>query len=64
MDKGWFSTASFWHNSNSDSQPYYNWVNTGITGADDLELILPGTYSVGHGGEILPWPIDEERGKN
>ena len=63
-DKGWFSTSSFWHNSNSDSQPYYNWVNTGITGTDDLELILPGTYSIGHGGDILPWPIDEARGKN
>ena len=63
-DKGWFTTTSFWHNRNSDSQPYYNWVNTGITATEDLELIYPGTYSIGHGGEIIPWPMDAERGKN
>jgi len=63
-DKGWFTTASFWHNGNSGSQPYYNWVNTGITATNDLELIYPGTYSIGHGGEIIPWPMDEENGKN
>ena len=63
-DKGWFSLTSFWHNANSGSQPYYNWVNTGIKGSDDLELIYPGTYSIGHGGETIPWPIDVERGKN
>ena len=63
-DKGWFTTSSFWHNSNSGSQPYYNWVNTGIKATEDLELIYPGTYSIGHGGETIPWPMDEERGKN
>ena len=63
-DKGWFTTSSFWHNGNSGSQPYYNWVNTGIDATDDLELIYPGTYSIGHGGETIPWPMDEERGKN
>ena len=63
-DKGWLSLSSFWHNGNSDSQPYYNWVNTGIKGGDDLELIYPGTYSIGHGGETIPWPMDTERGKN
>ena len=62
-DKGWFTTSSFWHNANSDSQPYYNWVNTGIDATDDLELIYPGTYSIGHGGETIPWPYDETRGK-
>ena len=63
-DKGWFTTTSFWHNGNSGSQPYYNWVNTGITATKDLELIYPGTYSIGHGGETIPWLRDEVRGKN
>lgn len=63
-DKGWFTTTSFWHNSNSGSQPYYNWVNTGIKATEDLELIYPGTYSIGHGGDIIPWPMDQELGKN
>ena len=63
-DKGWFTTTSFWHNGNSGSQPYYNWVNTGITATNDLELIYPGMYSIGHGGETIPWPMDHQRGKN
>ena len=63
-DKGWFTTTSFWHNGNSGSQPYYNWFNTAVDATDDLEMIYPGTYSVGHGGEITPWPVDEKRGKN
>jgi len=53
-DKGWFTTSSFWHNGNSGSQPYYNWVNTGVDATDDLDLIYPGTYSIGHGGETIP----------
>jgi len=63
-DKGWFTTTSFWHNGNSSSQPYYNWVNTGVDATDDLEMIYPGAYSIGHGGETIPWPMDVERGKN
>lgn len=64
QDNGWFTTSSIWHNSNSASQPYYNWVNTGINATEDLELIYPGTYSIGHGGDIIPWPMDEVLGKN
>ena len=63
-DKGWFTTSSFWHNGSSNSQPYYNWVNTGIDTSNDMEMIYPGTYSIGHGGETIPWPMDETRGKN
>ena len=63
-DKGWFTTNSFWHNGNSGSQPYYNWVNTGVTAGKDLDLIYPGTYYIGHGGEATPWPMDDERGKD
>jgi len=63
-DKGWFTTSSFWHNGNSGSQPYYNWVNTAIDATKDLELIYPGTYSIAHEGGTSPWHIDEERGKD
>ena len=62
-DKGWFTTSSFWHNGNSGCQPYYNWVNTGVDATDDLELIYPGTYSIGHDGETISWPVDQELGK-
>lgn len=63
-DEGWFTTSSFWHNANSESQPYYNWVNTGIDATKDLELIFPGTYSISHDGKITPWPIDKQHDKN
>lgn len=63
-DKGWFTTTSFWHNGNAASQPYYNWVDVGITASKDLELIFPGKHVVGHGSELMSWPMDVERGKN
>jgi tetratricopeptide (TPR) repeat protein len=63
-DKGWFTTSSFWHNGNSASRPYYHWMNAGIDATKDLELIYPGTYSIAHEGQTMPWPLDEERGKN
>ena len=63
-DKGWFTTSSFWHNGGSGSQPYYNWVNTAVKASDDLEMIYPGTYSIGHGGDIRSWPVNNENGKD
>jgi len=63
-DNGWFTTSSFWHNGNSGSQPYYSWINTGVSASEDLEVICPGTYAIGQGGDTSPWPLDRERGKN
>jgi tetratricopeptide (TPR) repeat protein len=63
-DKGWFTTRSFWHNSTPAAQPYYNWVNTGITAKDDLKFTYPGTHIIRHDGVTFPWPTDEERNKN
>ena len=63
-DKGWFTTRSFWHNSTSGTQPYYNWVNTGVLAKDDLEFIYPGKHNIRHDGIALPWPIDSSRNKN
>ncbi len=63
-DSGWFTTRSFWHNSTSGTQPYYNWVNTGVLAKDDLEFIYPGKYIIRHDGVALPWPMDSLRDKN
>lgn len=51
-DSGWFTTRSFWHNSTSGTQPYYNWVNTGVLAKDDLEFIYPGNILSG----TMAWP--------
>lgn len=63
-DKGCFITRSFWHNSTSETQPYYNWVNTGVLAKEDLEFIYPGKYNIRHDGVALPWPMDSSRNKN
>lgn len=63
-DKGWFSTSSFWHNSTSGTQPYYNWVNTGVSAKDDLQFIYPGKHNLRHDGVALAWPMDSLRKKN
>jgi predicted Zn-dependent protease len=39
-------------------------MNTGIKAAGNLELIYPGTNYIGHGGELFPWPINPEDGRN
>ena len=63
-DKAYFTTRSIWYNGSGIEQPYYSWMNTGIKAAGNLELVYPGTNYIGHGGEVFPWPIDPENGKN
>ena len=63
-DKAYFATRSYWYNQTPLEQPYYTWMNTGIKAAGNLELIYPGTNYIGHGGEVFPWPINAENGKN
>ena len=63
-DKAYFTTRSIWHNATPIEQPYYTWMNTGIKAAGNLELIYPGTHYIGHGGELFPWPIHAQNGKN
>ena len=57
-DKGWFTTRTRWHNSTGAFAPYYCWFNTGITASNDLHLIFPGNYWVGHDGTTGSWPYD------
>ncbi len=63
-DKAYFTTRSSWYNATPIEQPYYTWMNTGIKAAGNLELIYPGTHYIGHGGEVFPWPIHAENGRN
>ncbi|MEH6304044.1 DUF5107 domain-containing protein [Olivibacter sp. CPCC 100613] len=58
-DKAYFSTRSFWTNSNPIEQPYYTWMNLGVPAGDDLQFLYPGSHYIGHDGESHSWPIDE-----
>ena len=59
-DAVWVRTRSFWHNYSGDFQPYYTWANSGVKVTDDMELIYPGTYTIGHDGITTPYPVDEK----
>ncbi|MDM1295196.1 DUF5107 domain-containing protein [Sphingobacterium sp. N143] len=59
-DKGYFSTRSFWSNSQAIEQPYYTWMNLGVAAGDDLQFLYPGNRYIGHDGDAHPWPMDEQ----
>lgn len=62
-DAVWLRTSSTWYNLTNAYQPYYSWTNSGVTAADDLVLIYSGTHAIGHGGEYLSYPQNED-GRN
>ena len=62
-DKAYFTTKSFWYNSTPLEQPYYHWMNTGLTAQGNLEFIYPGTKYLGHEGEYSDWPVNKTNGK-
>ncbi|MFV8327541.1 DUF5107 domain-containing protein [Flavobacterium sp. ZS1P14] len=63
-DKAYFTTSSFWFNSNELEQPYYTWMNTGIKAAGNLQFIYPGKNYLGHDGEYNSWPTNKRNGKD
>ncbi|MET2983782.1 DUF5107 domain-containing protein [Aureibaculum conchae] len=62
-DKAYFTTTSYWFNATGIEQPYYTWMNAGIPVGEELQFLYPGNFSVGHGGDIKNWPIDD-KGRN
>jgi len=63
-DKAYFTTKSFWYNSNTMEEPYYHWMNTGIKVKGDLQYMFPGNHFLGHQGEHGDWPINKQNGKD
>jgi len=59
-DAVYVRTSSFWHNGSGEFQPYYTWANSGVRASEDLEIVYPGTYTIGHDGVTTPYPIDEQ----
>lgn len=60
-DAVWVNTRSFWHNYSGEFQPYYTWANSGVSVSDDLEIIYPAAYTIGHNGQTTPFPYDGGR---
>lgn len=60
-DAVWVRTSSFWHNYSGEYQPYYTWANSGVTATDDMQIIFPADYTIGHNGKTSPFPYDEGR---
>lgn len=53
-------TRCFWHNGSGNFQPYYNWFNSGVKVSDDMKIIYPAKYTIGHAGNIEAYPVDEK----
>jgi tetratricopeptide (TPR) repeat protein len=58
-DAAEFETTSFWYNPTSLQQSYYHWMNAAVHARDDLQFYYPGNYYIGHGGDVHPWPVNE-----
>lgn len=58
-DAVWVRTRTFWHNYSGLQQPYYHWANSAVTASEDLNLVYPATYSIGHDGQTTPYPFDQ-----
>ncbi|MCM1501125.1 MAG: DUF5107 domain-containing protein [Bacteroidales bacterium] len=59
-DAAYVSTRSFWHNYSGTFQPYYSWANSGVKVSDDMKIIYPASYTIGHDGLVEPYPFDNE----
>ena len=58
-DKSYFITRSRWDNSSVTEQSYYQWMNTGVKTAGNLEYVYPGKHYLGHDGQAFSWPTDD-----
>jgi tetratricopeptide (TPR) repeat protein len=57
-DKALFTTTSRWFNASPLETSYYHWMNAGFKSAGNLEFAFQGSHTLGHSGDIRPWPKD------
>lgn len=62
-DKAYFETNSLWYNPTPLHDAYLSWENAAYKASDDLQFYFSGIHHIGHGGDVHPWPLDEE-GRN
>jgi Tfp pilus assembly protein PilF len=56
----YFITRCSWYNNSGLEQSYYQWTNVGIKASGNLEYVNPGHKRIGHDGQALNWPVDED----
>ncbi len=59
-NKAYFETECFWVNPTPLHQSLYHWMNAAADAGSDLRFHYPGNHSIGHGGELHSWPVNEE----
>ncbi len=59
-DKAYFTTHTTWYNQSSVDQPYYHWMNAGYPVGKNAQFCYPGDHQISHGGDVYPFPVDEE----
>jgi tetratricopeptide (TPR) repeat protein len=59
--KAFFETKVSWFNNTEVPHTYYHWMNAAAKADGDLEFIYPGSFHIGHGGEIGDWPVKNAR---
>lgn len=63
-DSAIFAMKFYWHNASGQTEPYYTWTNVGVRTDGGMQVVNPGTYRIGHSGELDPWPMDPKREKD
>ncbi|MFZ2052594.1 MAG: DUF5107 domain-containing protein [Candidatus Aminicenantales bacterium] len=58
-DAAYFETECFWYNPTVLHDSLYNWLTSAQDAGDGLKFFYPGTHHIGHGGDVHPWPVDE-----
>ncbi len=58
-DKAYFETIPLWNNPTPLIQSYYCFTTGAAVVSDDLEFFYPGNQSLGHNGEVKPWPVQD-----
>lgn len=56
-DAAYFETRAFWYNPTETQTSLYHWMNASVDAREDLAYIFPGHFTIGHGGDVHPWPV-------
>ena len=59
-DEECFHTYSTMYNSSMLSAPLYHWMNAAFSLRHDARFLFPGCRWSGHGGDVHPWPVNED----
>lgn len=59
-DKSYFETHVQYFNPTNSRKSYYNWMTGAAHAKKGFEIIYPGNQSLSHGGDVAPWPVNEE----